>query len=274
MAGVKIERSLAQRMKRATELVEADRGLQGSVANDKGRLRGARYYQAPSGIAVPSSTTSPASATCTLMKFNGTSLSTTNTTETVYSLVPLVEDWIYECHQVNGFIFTVPVAVRLIGKSNGTITAGGSGSVDVYSDAATDTGQNVTAYLDWMDGGNDISAGKEVRIEWEPLEAIFRVVGAECEDVNLIQSVAASFSVTAENGTYYFADTGSGDITVTLPAAVSNFRYSVKKSDSSANSVIVQTADSALIDGDTTKTIVTPFDSITVVCDGRDWWIV
>jgi hypothetical protein len=181
MAGVKIERSLAQRMKRATELVEADRGLQGSVANDKGRLRGARYYQAPSGIAVPSSTTSPASATCTLMKFNGTSLSTTNTTETVYSLVPLVEDWIYECHQVNGFIFTVPVAVRLIGKSNGTITAGSSGTVHVYSDPSTDMGVDVTAYLDWMEGGDNISTDKELRIEWEMLEAKFRIVGAECE---------------------------------------------------------------------------------------------
>jgi hypothetical protein len=163
--------------------------------------------------------------------------------------------------------------VTAFAKADSTITAGSSGTVSIWDDTS-DTTDNVTAYLDWMDGGNDISSGKELLIMYFPELGRWQIIGAECEDVNLIQNVSGSFSVTAENGTYYFADTGSGDITVTLPAAVSNFRYSVKKSDSSANSVIVQTADSALIDGDTTKTIVTPFDSITVVCDGRDWWIV
>lgn len=68
-----------------------------------------------------------------------------------------------------------------LAKSDSTITAGSSGTVSIYSDPSTDSGDNVTAWADWMDGGQDISSGKELLIMWFPGENKWRIIGAECE---------------------------------------------------------------------------------------------
>lgn len=65
-------------------------------------------------------------------------------------------------------------------KPDSNITAGSSGTVSVWS-GGSDSGVNLTAHVDWMDGGDDVSSGKEAMIKYFPDEDKWYVIGAECE---------------------------------------------------------------------------------------------
>jgi len=67
-----------------------------------------------------------------------------------------------------------------IGKADAEITADSSGTVSIWRDGV-DTGEDVTAELDWMHGSENISLGKEVLVTWFADEGIWRITGAECE---------------------------------------------------------------------------------------------
>jgi hypothetical protein len=69
---------------------------------------------------------------------------------------------------------------RLKAKSDATITAGSSGTVSVWMNGS-DSGFNLTAYLDWIHGGEDISADKKLIIEWFGDEQKWTIVDADCE---------------------------------------------------------------------------------------------
>ena len=75
----------------------------------------------------------------------------------------------------------VPQMVSYLGKADSTISIDSSGTVSLW-DAAADTTENVTAYLDWMHNDENVSAGKEVVVTWFPHESKWRITGAECED--------------------------------------------------------------------------------------------
>jgi hypothetical protein len=70
--------------------------------------------------------------------------------------------------------------VTCIGKADSEITIDSSGTVSLWTDAG-DSGDNVTAELDWMHGDENVSSGKEVLVAWFPDESLWRIVGAECE---------------------------------------------------------------------------------------------
>lgn len=67
-----------------------------------------------------------------------------------------------------------------------------------------------------------------------------------------------------------------GNTTVTLPTAVgvSGKKYSIKRTDSSANTLTIGTTSSQTIDGDTSYLLVAQYDTITVVSDGANWHII
>jgi len=71
-------------------------------------------------------------------------------------------------------------------------------------------------------------------------------------------------------------DATSSGFTVTLPAAsgLTGKQLIVKKTDSSVNTVIVDGDSSETIDGDTTKTLFSQYDYITIVSDGSNWVVV
>jgi hypothetical protein len=73
-----------------------------------------------------------------------------------------------------------------------------------------------------------------------------------------------------------FCDATSGSITINLPAASSSTGRTlvVKKTDGSVNSVIIDGSGAETIDGAATATITTQYESITIVCDGTEWWII
>lgn len=74
-----------------------------------------------------------------------------------------------------------------IGKADSDITAGSTGTVSLWqknpsTGTLEDTGDNVTAYLDWMHGSEDVSSGKQVVIaRFGEYGGIWRIIGAECE---------------------------------------------------------------------------------------------
>ena len=92
---------------------------------------------------------------------------------------------------------------------------------------------------------------------------------------------AATSSITASATVNYakpviLVNAASGAVTVTLPKApdAKDFAFFIKKTDSSANQVIVTPVSGATIDGSATKTIFTQYSCITIVSDGTNWFII
>jgi hypothetical protein len=88
-------------------------------------------------------------------------------------------------------------------------------------------------------------------------------------------------TVTTETSSYtagvydvVLADASSGDMTVTLPSPDTDVQVSVKKIDSSGNTVTVATPGSETIDGNSSLTISAENVSRTVVSDGSNYFIV
>lgn len=71
-------------------------------------------------------------------------------------------------------------------------------------------------------------------------------------------------------------DASGGATTATLPTAVGvgGKTYTIKKTDSSVNAVIVATTSAQTIDGETTFSIEGQYDTITVISDGANWNII
>jgi len=69
-------------------------------------------------------------------------------------------------------------------------------------------------------------------------------------------------------------DATSGAVTVDLLAVASHggMPVTIKKIDASGNAVTLDGNGSETIDGSTTKTISTQYDSITIQTDGTEWW--
>lgn len=75
---------------------------------------------------------------------------------------------------------------------------------------------------------------------------------------------------------YWFVDTTSGNVTITLPDATevaADTRFIVKRTTAGANSLTVATG-GGNIDGAATKSMATQYDVFTFVSDGSNYWIV
>lgn len=72
----------------------------------------------------------------------------------------------------------------------------------------------------------------------------------------------------------YLADTSGGNVNIILPSAgrSTGVRYTVKRT-TSGNTLQVY-ALSGNIDGTSTYTIATQYSSLTMFCDGSQYWIV
>lgn len=79
-----------------------------------------------------------------------------------------------------------------------------------------------------------------------------------------------------QGGKYWFADTTSGNVTITLPAAsetTADTVFTVKRVSGGANSLTVTTG-GGNIDGAATHSIPTQYASYSYVSDGENYWIV
>jgi len=89
---------------------------------------------------------------------------------------------------------------------------------------------------------------------------------------------------TASGATYslditnYFikVNAASNNVTVELPPAASMFgrQFVIKRIDNSGNTVTIDGDGTETIDGATTQPLTTQYQSMTVISDGTEWWIV
>ena len=85
----------------------------------------------------------------------------------------------------------------------------------------------------------------------------------------------AAYTATDRDKTI-LCDATSAAFSVTLPAVqgLSGREYTIKKTDSSANAVTIDGSGSETIDDGTTAVIQNQYESVTVQCDGAEWWIL
>jgi len=90
-----------------------------------------------------------------------------------------------------------------------------------------------------------------------------------------IETITSSDTLDAGNYVVLVNAT-SGAVTVTLPAVAANTGriYYIKKIDSSANAVTIDGNASETIDDSTTRILSSQYDSVTIACDGTEWWIL
>ena len=95
-------------------------------------------------------------------------------------------------------------------------------------------------------------------------------------DFNLPISTKTANHTALVTDLVLLCDATSGVLTISLPAAAPNIgvHYHIKKIDSSGNAVTIDGDGSETIDRDATVDITTQDESLHVVCDGNDWFIV
>jgi len=90
-----------------------------------------------------------------------------------------------------------------------------------------------------------------------------------------VKSVTANYTATASDRVI-LCDATSNSITVSLPSAsgITGRVYTIKKVDSSTNTVTVDPAGTETIDGASTYSLSSQWDFVTIVSDGSNWVIV
>lgn len=98
------------------------------------------------------------------------------------------------------------------------------------------------------------------------------------EQIWTTTSKTANYTVLeADRDKLIKVDATSGTVTVALIAAATagdGFQIAVKKTDSSANTVIIDGNSSETIDGATTLTLSTQYDVAIITCDGSNWHVI
>jgi len=70
-------------------------------------------------------------------------------------------------------------------------------------------------------------------------------------------------------------DADAGDVDITLPSvALQNNYINIKKIDNSGNKVNILTPGSETIDGDTDVKITSQYESLQLVSDGSNWFVI
>jgi len=95
-------------------------------------------------------------------------------------------------------------------------------------------------------------------------------------DYRVYTQTAATRNHSAKTGwEVILCDCTSNNITINLPTAVGNqARLTIKKIDSSGNTVTIDGSGSQTIDGGETATITSQYSAVTVVSDNSNWHIV
>ena len=94
---------------------------------------------------------------------------------------------------------------------------------------------------------------------------------------DLAVEVISGSSVTLDSSDYtILCDCSSNNITVNLPTVVGNsgLIYNIKKIDNTTNIVTIDPFGSQTIDDETTMIIDIQWDSVTIQCNGTNWFII
>lgn len=98
------------------------------------------------------------------------------------------------------------------------------------------------------------------------------VADQQSRGYDTVTTVTGNYTI-AENEVV-LADASGGSITVTLPSPSESGIITVKKTDSSSNSVVIATPNSESIDGGASLTITGQYVSRELVSDGTNFYII
>lgn len=167
------------------------------------------------------------------------------------------------------------VANEHIDHSSVSITAGagltGGGTIASTRTINVVGGDGITANADEIEVTVD-----DVTIELSASDGsgAVRVKDAGVTEAKRSRTVEAISTTKTISNDINLCTGGSGGITVTLPSAATGKMVIVKKVDSAAGTITIQRADSATIDGATTKVLYHQYEAMNLASDGTNWYIV
>ena len=90
-----------------------------------------------------------------------------------------------------------------------------------------------------------------------------------------VRTVTASGDIT-EDDRVVLVDAGSGKLSMDVYSTSSNAgaMVTIKKKDTSTNTVTITTEGSDTIDGQAELYLQAPYDSVTLVSDGSNWFVI
>jgi hypothetical protein len=151
-----------------------------------------------------------------------------------------------------------------------------------FTQTSSTTRKVVAAFDDTSGATGDLyyrdSSGNFIRLGVGSSNQVLSVVSglpAWRQVIFATASKTANYTITSSD-TVIFADCTSGNVTITLPTAssVSGYRFIVKRTDSSTNSVSVARSSSDTIDGATSHNLGAQYTTMSFVSDGSNWYIV
>lgn len=165
-------------------------------------------------------------------------------------------------------------------KDTGSINVGAS----VWLDKQTVAGTNYGIVLNGDGIGSDIIFGSahDAKIDYDGTNMRLQphIVGTGHLDIvgtygTEVETVASDTTLDETHSTVLVDASGDNRI-ITLPAISGRTGriYTVKKIDSSGNTVTVDGNSSETIDGSTTKVLSGQYDAIHIQNDGSEWWIL
>ena len=190
-------------------------------------------------------------------------------------------DWAEFSHDGTNFDidFTGTTSVILTGQSDFSLIGGdsklwGGGTFMIYDTSNSDKAE-------FSHDGTDFNTAFTTTADWNitgltggTLDLDGSLTVGEKINVGVITVVATTYTAADEHVILVDDDTAAATVTVTLPtAATANTIYHVKKLGTTAN-VIVDGDGSETIDGATTVTLTTQYESIMVVSNGSSWSVI
>ena len=160
------------------------------------------------------------------------------------------------------------------------ITAGGDGQRLVLTNR---TGASVTInnetgataanrILTGTGGAITISNNASIELIYNTSNSRWMAVGSAGGNARVV-SVSTNTVLTIVNDVVLVNASG-GAVNITLPSPASGKILTIKRTDSSANTVSILPSASETIDGTSLKSIVGQYDAVQVVSDGTNWFII
>ena len=101
-------------------------------------------------------------------------------------------------------------------------------------------------------------------------------ITSQADESTSVTVVTSETTITSTSGlVVILANATSGNIVVNIPTAVGNSsRITVKKTDSSTNTVTLTASGAQTIDGASTTTLTKQYESVDIVTNNSNWFII